>query len=429
MTQPKLPIGTKISIALLALYTFSIGVEDLITIPLAGNKVQVPEILFLIYAFSIFLNVKNMRFKDLRFNKLDIAVVLYFSAVALSFFVNRTHNAFGELLGITYLMGLFFLTKLLIVSSYDVYPKIREIVFKAAILGAITAILFGLLGYVLFYVNGSINYIWYYKGYPLIGDSIRIKGSVSNPITLCDYLVSLVILLIPTEFFDKKTKIGLIAFVVIGVIATKTKALILLFSSVLVYFTRNETEKPIIRVGAQAIAALAVGFYLVVSHFMVAPADSDSLSHSRAFSSNSVIYKNDKFLITPTTYAVLKQSACLAFISSPIVGIGGNELIKFNKTLFDQKIITVDPDCAPHSTYFGALGELGLLGFCAVLFLLYAIYQQMQLSPYKAIYLCLFGFIIFEMVTVDLMTFRTYWLMLAFLATENYQSNKNIISF
>lgn len=419
MTNPTLPIGTKIAIALLALYTFSIGVEALITIRLAGNKVQIPEILFLIYAFTIFLNIRNMRFKNLYFNKLDTAILLYFSAVALSFLVNRTHNSLGELLGIIYLMGLFFLTKLLIVSNYTFYPKIREIVLKAAVLGAITAILFGLFGYIMFYVNGSINYIWYYEGYPIIGDSIRIKGAVTNPIILCHYLASLIILLLPTKLFNKKTKIGLIAFLIVGAFATKTKALIVLFSVVLVYLTRNETEKPIIRAGARAIAVLATGFYLVVTHFMVAPADSNSLSHNRTFSSKSVIYKNDKFLITPTTYAVLKQSACLAFVSSPIVGIGGNELIQFNKMLFANKMITVDLYCAPHSTYFGALGELGLVGFCAVLFLLYAVFEQMQSSAYKTIYLYLFGFIILEMVTVDLMAFRTYWLMLAFLATEN----------
>jgi hypothetical protein len=68
---------SKISIALLALYTFSIGVEELFTMPLAGNKVQVPEIIFLIYAFSIFINIRNMRFRDLRFNPLDLGVVFY----------------------------------------------------------------------------------------------------------------------------------------------------------------------------------------------------------------------------------------------------------------------------------------------------------------------------------------------------------------
>jgi hypothetical protein len=420
MTRPALPIGTKISIALLALYTFSIGVEELITIPLAGNKVQVPEILFLIYAFSIFLNIGKMRFKDLRFNKLDIAVVLYFSAVALSFLVNRTHNAFGELLGITYLMGLFFLTKLLIVSSYDVYPKIREIVLKAAILGAITAILFGFLGYFLFYFNGSVHYIWYYKDYPIIGDSIRIKGTVSNPITFCGYLVSLVIILMPTKLFNPKTKIGILCFLVIGVIATKTKSLILLFSIVLAYLTKNEKRK-FIRFGAQSIAATAIGFYVIASHLLVSPADSTALVENKSFGSNSVWYKNDVFLITPTAYTVLKQSALFAFMNSPVFGVGGNELIKYSKTLFDQKKLTIDPNCAPHSTYFGALGELGLLGLLAIIFLLYCVFQQIQLSSNREIYLYLFGFIILEMITVDLMTFRTYWLMLAFLATENYK--------
>ena len=442
-----LTIPTKISIALLALYTFSIGIEELVTIPLAGNKVQVPEIIFLVYAFSILINIRKMSFKDFEINKIDIAIVLYFLAVAFSFLVNRTHNSFGELLGIVYLSGLYVLTKLLIISCYEIYPKIKEFVWKAAILGAITAVCFGFLGYILFYIDGRVEYIWYYKGYPFLGDSIRIKGTVSNPITFCDYLISLVILLIPSatsdfrfqisenswtsnikgplSISDKKTKIGLLAFLILGIIATKTKALILLFSSVLIYFTREKTNFWT-KWSARSIAISGVVFYLFVSHFMISPANSDDLTHNHSFSSNSIVYKNDVFLVTPTTYAVLKQSALLAFASSPIVGIGGNELIKFNKILFDKKIITVDPDCAPHSTYFGALGELGLLGFAALLFLLYVIYQQIIKSSNRAIYLCLFGFIIFEMVTVDLMTFRTYWLMLAFLATENYPFKRTL---
>ncbi len=418
----KLSTPTKISIALLALYTFSIGIEELITIPLAGNKVQVPEIIFLIYAFSIFINIRKMDFKalQLNLNQLDLSVILYFSAVSISFIVNQTRNSFGELLGITYLMGLFFLTKLLIVSNYSLYPKIREIVLKAAILGAITAILFGFLGCLLFYMDGRVQYIWFYKDYPFIGDSIRIKGTVSNPITFCSYLVSLIIILIPDKSFNKNTKIGLIAFLIMGVIATKTKSLILLFSVILLYLTRNKTNK-LMRFSAQLTAGIPIGFYLIASHFLVAPANNTDLLHNKSYGSNSIIYKNNDFLITPTAYSVLKKSAFLAFKNSPIVGVGGNELIKYSKILFDQNKLTIDPNCAPHSTYFGALGELGLVGFSAILFLLFCVFQQIQLSPNREIYLYLLGFIVLEMVTVDLMTFRNYWLMLAFLATENYK--------
>jgi hypothetical protein len=430
-----IPILSKISIALLALYTFSIGIEELFTLPLAGNKVQVPEIIFLIYAFSIFINIRNMRFRELRFNQLDVSVVLYFSAVALSCLVNQTRNSFGELLGITYLMGLFFLTKLLIVSNYDVYSKIKEWVLKAAIFGAVTAILFGFLGYLLFYIDGRVQYIWFYKDYPIIGDSIRIKGTVSNPITFCSYLVSLVILLLPnirviratecysvvnppTEQRSVARRFGLIVFLVLGVIATKTKSLILLFSIALLYLTRNNSQK-YVQLGAKISASVAIGFYLIASHFLISPANSTALLLNKSYGSNSIVYQNNDFLITPTAYSVLKQSALLAFVSSPIVGVGGNELIKYSKILFDKKKLTIDPNCAPHSTYFGALGELGILGFTAILFLLYNVFQQIQGSPNREIYLYLLGFIVLEMVTVDLMTFRNYWLMLAFLATES----------
>jgi hypothetical protein len=413
----EIPTLSKISIALLALYTFSIGIEELFTMPLAGNKVQVPEIIFLVYAFSIFINVRNMRFRELRFNQLDLSVVLYFSTVALSCIVNQTRNSFGELLGITYLMGLFSLTKLLIVSNYEIYPKIKEWVLKAAILGAITAILFGFLGYLLFYIDGRVQYIWFYRDYPIIGDAIRIKGTVSNPITFCSYLVSLVILLLPNTTFPQKTKIGLITFLVLGVIATKTKSLILLFSVALLYFTRNNSRKNV-QLAAKVSAFLAIGFYLIASHFLISPANSTALLLNKSYGSNSIVYQNNAILITPTAYSVLKQSALLAFASSPIVGVGGNELIKYSKILFDQKKLTIDPNCAPHSTYFGALGELGILGFVAILFLLYCVFQEIQGSPNREIYLYLLGFIVLEMVTVDLMTFRNYWLMLAFLATE-----------
>jgi hypothetical protein len=422
-------ILSKISIALLALYTFSIGIEELFTMPLAGNKVQVPEIIFLIYAFSIFINIRNMRFRELRFNRLDLSVVLYCATVALSCLVNQTRNSFGELLGIIYLIGLFFLTKLLIVSNYEVYPKIKEWVLKAAILGAVTAILFGFLGYVLFYIDGRVQYIWFYRDYPIIGDSIRIKGTVSNPITFCSYLVSLVILLLPNKLlsvnnlFSQKTKIGLVAFLVLGVIATKTKSLLLLFSILLLYLTRNNSQK-YVRLAAKISASLAIGFYLIASHFLISPANSTALLLNKSYGSNSIVYQNNDFLITPTAYSVLKQSALLAFSSSPIVGVGGNELIKYSKILFDQKKLTIDPNCAPHSTYFGALGELGILGFAAILFLLYCVFQEIQLSPNREIYLYLLGFIVLEMVTVDLMTFRNYWLMLAFLATESLGNNR-----
>jgi O-antigen ligase len=245
-------------------------------------------------------------------------------------------------------------------------------------------------------------------------------------------LVSLVIILLPNlsfgqtraffkntgSIFNQKTIIGLIAFLVLGVIATKTKSLILLFSVALLYFTRNKSQK-YSRLGAKIGAALAIGFYLIASHFLVSPANSTALLLNKSYGSNSIVYQNNAILITPTAYSVLKESALLAFSSSPIVGVGGNELINYSKILFEQKKLTIDPNCAPHSTYFGALGELGILGFAAILFLLYTVFQQIQVSPNREIYLYLLGFIVLEMLTVDLMTFRNYWLMLAFFATEH----------
>jgi hypothetical protein len=351
MKYPSVITPTKVSVALLSLYTFSIGLEELITIPLAGNKVQIPEIIFLFYALSIFINFKEIRLNTRDFNKLDISIFTYFLAVGLSFTTNQTRNSFGELLGITYFMSLFFLTKGLILSNYHLYPKIQEYVLKAAVLGAIVAISFGLLGYALFYINGSVHYIWYYKDYPIIGDAIRIKGTVSNPITLCGYLVSLTILLLPNKSFNSKTKIGIIAFLILGVLATKTKSLILLFSIALVYLTRYQGHI-LARLSAQGIAVLAIGFYLITSHFLVSSANNTALLQNKGFGSNSIAYKNDQFLISPTAYTVLKQSALLAFQSSPIVGIGGNELIKYSSTLFAQNKLTIDPNCAPHSTFY-----------------------------------------------------------------------------
>jgi hypothetical protein len=52
---------------------------------------------------------------------------------------------------------------------------------------------------------------------------------------------------------------------------------------------------------------------------------------------------------------------------------------------------------------------------------MYSIFQQIQISPNRTIYLYLLAFVLLEMVTVDLMNFRNYWLMLAFLSAESYK--------
>lgn len=133
----------------------------------------------------------------------------------------------------------------------------------------------------------------------------------------------------------------------------------------------------------------------------------------------------------PTRYFISKRLAWRLFRSHPILGIGPGNFPLASMEAWkpsdppEQKNIVISAD--PHSTYFGALAEEGLVGFSAI-FLLFAgfviaLIRRLRRGGLEPLHTQLAwagiaglaGYAIFAM-NVDVMNFRFLWVILGVLA-------------
>ena len=91
----------------------------------------------------------------------------------------------------------------------------------------------------------------------------------------------------------------------------------------------------------------------------------------------------------------------------------------FTDTLIARGAIIQPLCCAPHSTFFGALGELGLEGFAALIWLIVAAYKKIRAvlePPERTVAFVLIAYFCISGINLDMMNIRHYWIWLAFLA-------------
>jgi|GEM_PF-1765084 len=102
---------TRLFTAGFVLYLISLAVEDLVNIPLLGNKLMLPELVFLIWAPVGLLYVVQNKATLLGWMKsrgpLDAALLWYFLAVCCSWVASGRLHALGEVIGTGYLIVLY----------------------------------------------------------------------------------------------------------------------------------------------------------------------------------------------------------------------------------------------------------------------------------------------------------------------------------
>ena len=136
-----------------------------------------------------------------------------------------------------------------------------------------------------------------------------------------------------------------------------------------------------------------------------------------------------------TCYGVLKEINMIAFFRHPLVGLGGGNFTDYTKQLKTEGIYpTYLSDFDPLSTYFGALSELGIIGFIALIALYYAIFStwkrvafpHFETNEDTSFWILLGGVLLFmcsEGFVTDTMNFRHYWVVIACLVAYSRKLN------
>lgn len=422
---------------LIAIYLLSISFQTIFSFPFIGNKLQLPEIIFLFTCIFLLLNLKKIPFDLFTFNLLDRALMAYLGVTLITaFFANNIHP-FLEFFGLLYLLINYFLIRLFFIS---IPQRMPSFISKNLIGMGLIAAFFGLVGLGLTYFGGENPLGYVYKNYPYLGDVIRVNGFTSTPNMLASILnVSIIFLLI--NIFEKRNLrlFSILSILLTAYFFTFAKIIILLFIGVIFLIIQKQqfNLSAFTKFSLRFIALSFFILYLVGTHFIFVKKTDLALEEIKksAFNTGVVVGKTASYEIIPTSYLTLKQSTYYLGKEHFFTGVGvGNHGIYFKRLkeegLFPKHI----PNYDPHSTYFGSFAETGIFGLLAILYLTFVLFKisrfLLKTSKYNRLVLavssCLVIFIM-EAISVDAMNFRHLWLLFAILsAVYNLEQNDQL---
>ena len=427
--------GQKASNGLLILYTLSLAVEMLFSVQTSAGKIYLPELLFVpilfAFCFQIPTLIKDRKKLFAEAHLLDALIAAYVLVIIFSYFLHNSSHSLSELFGCGYMVALYTIFNLTYRYEHSIFFKKS---LKVFILSGFIAAFAAFWSYFSATVLGNKSLILGNNNYPLLGNTIRACGYFRNPIFLANYLCCAIIVFVTYYLADfKKGKwifyLGLLVLS-IALYLTLTKSVLILIAVFAWFLAREKTVfkirsflKPLFLVGC--IASLCL--YLFLSHFMVVDLHNpklEELLRTGFYYPEFQWHINEHYAAVPTFYYGTKRAALLAFYDSFPFGVGGDNLATYTRRLVAQGRHLRPFCCAPHSTFFGALAELGLLGFGLVIALFVKMRQiassinfdNPSIPNVNLMSKALVFFFFFEGVTVDLMNVRHFWLFLALLS-------------
>ncbi len=411
----------KISLYLFVAYVVSYAFETLFDVPLFGNRIMLPELVFLVFAFFSGLYLLKTkaytRIREIRLQPLDWGVLAYFVSVLMSFLVNQKRTALGEVCAAGYYMTLYFLVILVFQNQRK---RIYKIFLKSMLYSGLIASVCAIGFYIYSSMTGEMNRVWTYEKFPIIGDTIRASGFNRYPAYLADHAIVTVLvafLLFVRKEISRPFMLVSVAILWCCAILAKEKSNVILLALIFLNLPLFFDYQRFMKLGLRFLGIVLILFYVFYTNFIIVK-DIQNSPFPRYAYLWPVAIGNTHFFIESTPYVDLKQACLISFSESPIVGIGGGSLGPYSKIL-GQRGLILQPNVSPHSTLFGVLGELGLAGFLSLIFILMTVFKGIKRyigSSEQKIYLALFAFFCLFGINADMMNLRHYWLFLAFLA-------------
>ena len=424
-------MSARISTFFLFLYILSIGFHRLFEFPIFGDKVQLPEIIFIfLFLFSLPSIINGL--KNQLFSRINLGIFLYVLAVSVSCIFNpKESGVWLELLGLVYLV-LLYLTVFAILQKkpLESLPMIN----KWFIYGGLIAGILGILGFILSSLGVVSSLAWSSaRYYPYFGHIARAEGFAASANMLLSIL-SIPILYLIWKSSHRKTKHlekVILLVLLIAAVLTFSKMLLGLFICILilVYSRYTQWRKIIQLVSLLLFLVLIFGTHIIVLKQAVLEKEEFK---KEAYIIGDPVWQDDSYAIFPTNYTINKSISIAAGLLRPFTGIGPGQQNQFVLDLKAQgKIPTSYGNYDPHSTFFGAFGELGFLGLSALLFLILTISKAIRkiFTDHRDIsylFISVFTFALIDAISLDIMNFRHYWVYLALLSVNFLSLPKSI---
>ena len=411
----------KMFILLLYLYIIAIPFQKIIWLPIVNNKIQIPEIIFVILILLFIPKLKWADWKNIKMTTLDKAIMLWLLIGTINLFIFFNVTTFVELSGQFYLFCLYFLIQFIFFNSK---PKEIELFFTTAFLLQLALIIITLfIGLILLtqYINIGVFQIFY--SYPYFGNIYRLKVLTNEPVMLVSILsipfwIITVLMKRKIEMIPIKKWGVILLLILTGLMLSGTfgKSLPFMLAILFIYFITYLKNKNKGTIFIKIIASFLILSSIFLTHVIVSK---KPFREKEVYGLAIPFLKIADFYLYKSWYYVQKENAIKEFIEHPYFGCGGGNLLnvinlKYKKT--EETILR--PAYDPLSTYTGILAEYGILGFLALLFLIFTIYKEVLRLPdsngLKWIFIFSFTYFMLEAISTDIQNFRHLWILLGF---------------
>ena len=289
------------------------------------------------------------------------------------------------------------------------------------------------------------------KTYPYFGSVYRVHLFTGSPNMFIGFLLIGIsfswskFLYLSNTSKNKLLYFMLISVIFISLLLTFSRDILVVMCSILVsyyYFSSFKFTKKInIKYFVIFIFFIILLLsYILLSHFVLS--DNNEYAMNNLINGQyiigttqpvSIFSLNHDYVIYKSIYYELKIAAVRIFNESNSLGVGAGN---FNESLSLLKDRSIYPknftSWDPHSTYFGALSEQGILGVVVICIILFSsfikchttIKNSIQINYIDIGFASLFVGISIQAICVDVMNFRHYWFIFALFATSTSLRDK-----
>lgn len=404
-------------IKLLILYFGFASFGYLFELPYLNYKLQIPEILFLVFTISLAGSIKKKWFQ--KWNVIDLAIILFACSQIFNAIIYPEWITISEVLGSLYLSILYFLFSRAL--AFSKYP-IAQILKFCSIIILIAIPIVAVLGWLLYKTDITSQFVYEYKTYPYFGDVVRWKGFSYSPNLMLSNLI-----IAGLCYFGLTKKINywiLSAALFVGFMSLSKELLPgIIIMSLLVWSTSKLDYKFQWWKSSLLICTFLV--YTSLSFFVISIQGDQNINVYKTGSvSQEVLWQSGDIRIVPTSYYYLLKGGMKVIQDRMPLGCGMGQ---FHLELAQQMDQGLYPDYIsifePHDSYVGQVAQTGLLGLLFLLFFIYSIWRtlytlknQTKNQDLILVMTLVLIYMSIESWCIGTLHFRHYWIVLAFLS-------------
>ena len=406
---------------LLAAYIISAGFTDVLSLPVIGKKIQLPELIFIPLFISWIYFFRKDIFTQLKPDSLQWSIVVFLLVMTLSAANGNQLKGYFEVIGLVYLI----LVMIIFITSLTIIPNPSKWITKSfAICGLIAATL-GILGWLLFQFGTNNTLVKFEPHYPYLGQIARATGLTTTPNMLFN-LVGVCFLIYLSSFLSlsKKRPEHYLVLIILSMalLLTFSKTLLLLLISILGLWYQHSSKSNGRKITLVGFSLAMFIICMIGTHFVfIKPPREKNANMYEGYFEKEPLASIGAYEIYPSNYAVLKKTSIIAGTENILgVGPGGyNDFLQKLKSAgrYPEHYENFDP----HSLYTGTFGELGIFGLLALLWMTYEVarrlirVQKTNTFLAKGLMAC-FIFFALEGLVLDILNFRHLWILLGMLA-------------